>query len=122
MRGDRLKKRPWYIWFSILAGLILIIDSSWRILFSSKEQYEQKYMKSVLVINSNGQMLLFTIRIMIPLILLTILYELLGENNIELRLLVSFMQIPVAYFSGVYATYKFSEWRQKHLAHLLNSK
>jgi len=104
------KKRPWYIWFSLLALALLWGDTARRIKGFRDGNF-------VLWNRACGNFLkLITIYFIIPMFLIPLLTNFIFGVYIAVNILLA-----IIYFLGVFATCKHIDWRNKNISHLLKS-
>jgi len=111
-------KKPWYIWFSILAIIFLWGDTSRRIKFSGKNM--GLWTRAV---GNIAKLSVFYI--ILPLLLFGALIDRLVMRNVSIGSLSYelgvFAVLFIVYFFGVYATYRHSVWRKENISHLLKN-
>jgi len=107
--------KPWYIWFSFLAFLILSIDTLRRCkFFNIIKGIDSKLIEAAINIFA-----LFAIFVMLPFILFSIATNLALQAVVEgsaVHSITIYARIPMFYLSGVYATYRHFIWRTKNLS------
>jgi len=112
-------KKPWYIWLSLLAFLILWGDTGRRIKAREFNQDFDLWMSACG--NFFKLSLFYTI---VPFILFSVLVRILGEafnDPIVSNITISLFLIAL-YFLGVFITYRHSVWREENIYHLLDKK
>jgi len=106
-------KKPWYIWFSFIALVVLCIDTIGRVSFLSKSWGM-----------AIGNMFkIATLYMMIPLILLIPISSLLlifFPTSYLIQNIVLYMCFIGIYLSGVYGTCEHVIWRKENMPDLLN--
>ncbi len=114
-----MKQKPWYIWFSIPAFLILAVETMWKVLYSEKNplkplkaNYDLNLWLKVI-----GQLFLnMIIIIIVPMILVLYLFEYLGNIAPDLLQTLKFVQLLILYVLGVCAAYRQEMWRRKNIS------
>jgi len=111
-----MNKKPWYIWFSIFAFIVLWADMARRVKLSPKNSG----LWSRASLNTIKYFLVYAIAPMV--VTLYLLYFTVGRNLSEDSAaleLVYAVVLVVLYLGGICAAYKLSVWRKTNLAHLL---
>ena len=114
-----MNKRPWCIWFSLLAFAILCADTMWRALYYKKMPFEPLKTNSGvnLWLRVIGEIFFNAgIVIMVPMILLLNLFGYLGNRVPELIRLLQVVQLLILYVLGVYAAYRLIVWRRANIS------
>lgn len=120
-KGEIMKNRPWYIWFSLIAFFILCADTSNQIMNAIKKIFFVSDPRLSLFFKLTGHTLGLTFGyIFLPMIPFSIIYEYSLGMNHTLALAVRCVQFAVLYLLGVYATCKHVEWRNRYLPALHN--
>ena len=109
-------KKPWYIWFSLLALALLWGDTAWRTKFSREN----------IGIWTRACWNIFKLSmayLIAPLLIFGLLIDIAIMRRVpEGSLIYEFglgLVLVVVYFSGVYVTYRHLKWRKENMAHLL---
>ena len=120
-----MKRAPWYIWFSIFAYIILIIDTHIRIArHSSKCQdaaigspsLQSKATKSFWTVG----ILVLVLPTLAFMLFLILLENIFGIDSIWARMVDTLPPI-FFYLAGICATYRYALWRTKNIPHLLGT-
>ena len=114
-----MKRKPWYIWFSLPAFLILAVDSMWKVLYAKKNTLNPLKMNYDLDLWLNVIRQLFfnmIIIIMVPMILVLYLFGYLGSIVPDLLQILEFVQLLILYILGVCAAYRQEMFRRKNVA------
>ncbi len=113
-----MKQKPWYIWFSVPAFLILTTDTMWKVLYSKKNPL--KTLKTTydldLWLKLMGQMFINMVIIIVPMILVLNLFGYFGSIVPDLLLILEFVQLVILYVLGVCAAYRQEVWRRKNIS------
>jgi hypothetical protein len=119
-----MSKKPWYIWLSIPAFMLLTWDTSKRIhappfhnpftLMRDSERFLLQIKSSLNVI------VLWACLVMLPMVSFILYDALLSNKYPQLSSMVGAVLFVSLYLLGVYATYKHVIWREKNISHLLN--
>lgn len=120
-----MKQKPWYIWFSIPAFLMLAVDTMWKVLYSIKNplrplktNYDLNLWLKVI-----GQLFFnMTILIIVPMILVLHFFEYLASIAPDLLQTLEFMQLLILYVFGVCAAYRQEMWRRKNISKVAKDK
>ena len=117
-----IHKKPWCIWFSFLGFAFLWCDTGRRIKFH-KADFDEKF---ILWGRACGDFFKITILTLGIIGLFVWIFDVffpipeLAERTL-VHELAAMIQLLVAYFFGVYATYKHHIWRQENISHLLTT-
>lgn len=117
-----MEQKKWIIYFSILALLLLFVDTARRVgrqmLSGRKRRFDilktDEDVNLWLKMNVHiwGAMLC---RMILPMTLVVYLCDFLGKNNGDLHTFSQTVPLVVLYLLGVLATEKHLQWRDKHL-------
>ena len=116
------KKVPWYIWLSILAWMLLLVETSIRMNRAKPKRkfrnarYDYSVLELSFVAISISSIFGWVFFTVILYVITNIL--LMNFDN----LLVAFLGLTPflnIYFFGVYITYRLWKWRQEKIPHLL---
>ena len=113
-------KKPWYIWFSVVAFMLLSGDTARRIKFSPKNVGLWNR-ASIHIMKLWGFYVMF-IPICLAIILGLVLEAILSNGVVEgsiVEAVVIYIVLLAIYCMGIYATYRHSKWRNENIAHLL---
>jgi len=119
-----MKRKPWYIWLSLPAFVLLILDTGRRsVSYERKNKISVLDGKSVWFIFVGNAFALIFLLFIVPSFLFTTLFRLnetywgiIGTTGAEV---IDFIRV---YLCGVYATYRHVQWRDKHMPHILKPK
>jgi len=116
-------KKPWYIWLSLPAFMLLFFDSGLR---SRHYEWKNKISvldgKSVWFIFVGHALLMWLVFLGIPLTVLGRLTPWIERQTFPLEIILGIAWWFALYFTGVYATYRHVQWRNKHMSHILKPK
>ena len=115
-----VKKKPWYIWLSIPAFILLWGDSSRRIMFGKPYYNINDGHKINLGARFWGNtFILWVGHLMILLPIFAMLMSRINRAAPSLSLITEWTTFILAYLLGVYITYKHAIWREKNIPHYL---
>lgn len=100
--------------------MVLLMDSSWAILYYGKNPLKPLRTDHDvnLYLDFLGHFFKNTVVIiMIPLVLVLSLYLYISKRIPESKSVLEGVQLCILYALGVYATYRHTIWRNKHLKH-----
>jgi len=111
-------KKPWYIWLSLLAYIFLWGNTASTIAFVSKGELSilNDGKRLNLWLNALKDMFLSIISIIfIPIMILSVLLELINDLFTISDALTIKITYIVLYLLGVHLTYRHAQWREKNL-------
>jgi len=112
-----MKKRPWYIWFSLPAFIALWGDTIRRIMVVPKGSLNiaNDSKRLSLWARAIGHMFSSMLILTLPLLAISLLFELIVGKIPELQLILVAIFFTVFYLIGVFVAYRFVIWREKNL-------
>jgi len=119
-----IKKKPWYIWLSVIGFVYLWGDTSRRILMYEHKNKIKLGDDKEIWLNHFGYSFfcLWIGHLLIPFIFLGVLYNVVERHVDEfIALIINCLVIIIAYFLGVYVMSKYIVWREKNISHILKS-
>ncbi len=106
-----MKRKPWYIWFSIFAFVILWATTEGDFESTWKDKHKFNLWLKALG-NGIKLMILFFI---FPIAIFPIAFEHLTPLFPQLIPAREYIEIGILYFVGVYITYRLAFWRAKNM-------
>jgi len=121
-----MRKKPWYIWLSVPALLVLSFTTAGYV-----SRYEKVH--NIGIFNSSSfywkargnSFLLILVVIMLPLAFFMLIFlaaEYYAGRGSFFAILVNGIMLIFLYLSGVYATYRHVQWRERNIPHMLSPK
>ncbi len=103
-------KKPWYIWLSLLGFVGLFHSIIFKIFFVIKPFDFNKW------VGFCGKFFaLFLGAFMAPVALSLLIYDMVSNANVFLGEIFLFVVWFVAYFCGVFITYRLQKWKQENI-------
>ena len=113
-------KKPWYIWLSLPAFMILWGDTVRRLMTSKNKDIIGKGLVFNMWLKALGNMFAIVICcLMLPMLLFAVLLNATASNGI-VYVVVSYSALICLYFLGVYATYRHAFWRENNISQILH--